>query len=72
MRSLKGVLNDILMVSGQTSGMTRLRDNQPCQETFRQECFGAEKEEAVKHMADKFGAEYADTERVAREIYMTK
>lgn len=36
-RSLKGVLNDILMVSGQTSGMTRLRDNQPCQETFRQE-----------------------------------
>lgn len=32
-------------------------------------CFGAEKEEAVKHMADKFGGEYADTERVAREIY---
>ena len=32
-------------------------------------CFGAEKEEAVKHMADKFGSEYADTERVAREIY---
>ena len=33
-------------------------------------CFGAEKEEAVKHMADKFGGEYADTERVAREIYV--
>lgn len=32
-------------------------------------CFGAEKEEAVKHMADKFGGEYADTERVALEIY---
>ena len=32
-------------------------------------CFGAEKEEAVKHMADKFGGEYADTERVARDVY---